>query len=753
MEIKKLQPRNGVVSYIISGRYRIQIFSESFFRVEYSGAGVFDEEYPLVTGGGEGEEEEPAFHSCHDDKSEAEIPHSLHTNKIFSIKTKYFHLEILPDGKPLDIGNFRVKIFHSLNGDVVFEPGVEDKENLGGAYLDLYKYPAGKIWENFTPGLISPNGYFVWRNHCEFLKDKSNGWIKKRADSSDFQDWFIFAYGSDYKRAFGDFIAVFGRIPMIPRWALGYWYSRWHKFHDYEIIETIKKFRSLGISPDVFVIDTDWRKHGWNGYEWNKEFFPEPERFISELKSLGVRCCLNDHPGYGVSDELPSDDPYRDEIKKEFPDVKDYRVYWNDERYVNAWINRIFAKILKDGIDFWWVDGWGASGGIMDLHSQFWLNKFYFESARRAGDARRPMILSRWGGIGSHRYPVQFSGDTYSTFETIKKQISFTHKGGNIGAAWWSHDIGGFLGGKIDEELFIRWVEFGCFSPIFRTHSSGAPRDVWNYSARAIDIFKKYTSVRQSLKPYLYTLARETFETGLPLVRGLYIENPRDPDSHKSDEEYLIGSKLLVAPAYGPGEVFRREVYFPTGVWAALEDIDIIKGKCRKFIDIPIDRIPIFLKRGAIIPSAITGSGNTPPSGDIEFLVFPSVEEEGSDFDYYEDDGNTEEYLSGAFARRKIEARLKKNIFPWGRKKVEIKIHPCRGSYKGMPDRYNISVVIFVPELKGASPSKIFVNGLPSAFEMTENIFSGSLKTPWRSAKIQTRDVLPSSEILIEARY
>ncbi len=740
MEIKKNVTRHkGVVSYLISCSYRITLFSESLFRIEYSKEGLFDEEYPILV--------VPSF------THQEEVPHSLHTNKIFSIRTHYFQLELLPDGKPLDIGNFKVKIFNSLNGDVVFEPGVEDNGNLGGAYLDLYKYPAGKVWENFTDGIISQNGYFVWRNHCEFLNDEKTGWIKKRSDTATFQDWFVFAYGRDYKKAFSDFVNLFGRIPMIPRWALGYWYSRWHKFHDYEIIETIKKFRSLGIPLDVFVIDTDWRKHGWNGYEWNKEFFPQPQRFISELKSLGIRCCLNDHPGYGVSDELPEDDPYREEIKKDFPEVKDFRVYWNDDRYVNAWMKKIFTKILDDGIDFWWVDGWGASGGIMDLHSQMWLNRFYFESARKTKDNRRPMVLSRWGGIGSHRYPVQFSGDTYSTFETLKKQISFTHKGGNIGAAWWSHDIGGFLGGKIDEELFIRWVEFGCFSPIFRTHSSGASRDVWNYSDRAVEVFKKYTRVRQALNPYFYTLARECFETGVPPVRGLYIENPSDKESYDFEEEYLIGKNLLVAPAYGPGDSFRRIVYFPPSgdIWMALEDIDIIKRKTKKFIEIPLEKIPIFLRRGAIVPSTSPTDTVTPLTlSNIEFLIFPSSKK--SIFEYYEDDGNTERYLSGEYSKRKVEARLTRS-FPFG-KKVEIKLHPSVGAYDKMPqEEQEISFVILAPELKGKKPRKIFINKKLSDYKMTSEIFSGSMKTPYFLAKVSLGKISPSSEFLVELIY
>lgn len=708
--------------YRIGKNYRFTLYSPILIRAEYSGSGIFDEDNPIIV--------EPDFID--------EVFHQVEsTDTFFKLRTKFFELKVTTDGKTFDIGNFSFKVFDSLNGPQTFEPGITDTQNLGGAMLDLYKYPAGKFYERFTDGLISKNGYWVFRNHCEFLWDKDRNWFKKRSEW-DFCDWYLFGYGKNYKDAFENFIRIFGKIPMVPRWAFGYWYSRWYKFKDTDILSIIKRFRELDIPLDVFVIDTDWRKHSWNGYEWNSEFFPNPEKFLAELKKQNIKCCLNDHPGYGISDELPHDDPYREKIKKHIPEIKEYRVLWNDDRYVHAWMKEIFTKILDEGVDFWWVDGWGASGGIMDLHTQMWLNRFYFQSAAETKDKRRPVILSRWGGVGSHRYPVQFSGDTYSNFETLKYQIVFTHKGGNIGAAYWSHDIGGFLGGNISEDLFIRWVQFGSFSPIFRTHSSGASRDVWNYSKRAVAVFRKYTKIRYALNSYFYSLAYECHKRGLPIVRGLYIEYPDDKNAYIYEDEYLIGESILVAPAYGPGDVFQREVYFPEGVWYSLEDSDVIKGPCVKVVEVPLKQIPVYIKSNSIIPT--TKFLHTIPTkiDNIELNIFP---EGRCEFLHYEDDGWSNRYKSGEFLIRHISIEKRPD-------KIEIST-TSKGHYSEQPECVDLVINLLTDNevFEG-----VFVNEVACEANYTDTVFSNTVKSAHRFLRIDCGKVKDNLKVEIRTK-
>jgi len=702
MLIKKVVKKP--VQYIVGLKYRITLYSASLVRVEYSRKGLWDEENPLIT--------DPSFNEA--------VPHRIkNTKNIFSIFTNCFELKLIPNGLPPDTGSLYFKI---KDKNFIWQPGAVDNGNIGGAMLDLYKYPEGKSTERFTDGLVSKNGYFIYRNPCEFLWDPDKNWIKKRQDW-DFCDWYLFAYGNNFRRGFLDFIRLFGKIPMPPKWAFGYWYSKWYRFSAEDILNLIKKIKSENIPLDVFVIDTDWRKNIWCGYQWNSELFPDYKKFLAGLKNQGLHTCLNDHPGYGVSDELPPDDPFREKIKYRIPDIEEFRVRWSDERYVYSWLEEIFIKFLNDGIDLWWVDGWGATNGIMDLSTQLWLNRFYFEAAKRAKDCRRPLILSRWGGISSHKYPLQFSGDTHSSFETLKYQISFTHRGGNIGAAYWSHDIGGFLGDKIPDDLFIRWIQFGCFSPVFRTHSCGGPRELWDYSTEALNIFKKYLNIRYSLAPYFYGLARECYDTGFPLIRGMYLEYPGDKNAYKYDDEYLIGSSLLVAPAYGPGEYFERDVYFPAGKWISIEDKQIIKGPCLKKLKIPLEKIPVFIKSGSIIPATPVKGNLNSPADEIELNIFPGKKTE---YEFYDDDGKTEGYKCREFARRKIIAEKSGN-------QVRINILPVSGKYQGMNGKLHIKINVF---LNGKKVRTVSSGSSIIQPNYTNRIFSGTVESKFEFLNI-----------------
>ena len=709
--------------YHVGSNYLITLYSPSLVRIQYSKTELWDEENPILI--------EANF-----DKDE-KVQHRIKkTKEFFILTTKYFQLKIKPDGKPFDIGNL---FFTIKEKKFTWQPGIVDTENIGGAMLDLYKFPEGKSNEKFTEGLISKNGYFVYRNHCEFLWDPTRNWIKRKKEPLS-QDWYLFGYGNDYKRAFSDFIKLFGKIPIPPKWAFGYWYSKWYKFKDTEILEIIKKLKELNIPIDVFVIDTDWRKHTWNGYEWNKELFPDPKIFLDELKRKNIHTCLNDHPGYGQSDELPPDDPYREKMKERIPDIKEYRVRWSDERYVNAWIDEIFTKFLREGIDFWWVDGWGATESPMDLNSQLWLNRFYFEACKKTGDNRRPLILSRWGGIGSHKYPVQFSGDTYSSFETLKYQISFTHRGGNIGADYWSHDIGGFLGKKLPEDLYIRWLQFGCFSPIFRTHSSGGTRDVWDYSKTVLEVFRKYVKIRYALFPYFYTLARECFDKGLPIIRGLYLEYPSDKNSYFYNEEYLIGKYILVAPIYTPGEICEREIYFPVGLWLSLEDKKIIKGPCVKKLKVPLEKIPVFIRKGAIIPSSTVGENLSKKIDEIEFNIFP---DRNTEFIYYEDDGLTQEYMENKYLTQKIRATN-------STREIKIEIDPAVGNYTGCPSEIVYKLNVFVDRQKS---KYVLINGKKSPFKYTKKLLSGTVDSRFNFLYIEPGRFRRNQKIEITIKF
>jgi alpha-glucosidase (family GH31 glycosyl hydrolase) len=335
-------------------------------------------------------------------------------------------------------------------------------------------------------------------------------------------------------------------------------------------------------------------------------------------------------------------------------------------------------------MDFWWIDGWiKPPFGSMD--SQLWANRQYFELAEeRTG--KRGMILSRWGGVGSHRFPVQFSGDTPSDWRTLRHQVEFTARSGNLGAAYWSHDIGGFFDKKVDEELYIRWSQFGAMSPIFRTHSSFGVREPWHYSGRAKRLFRKQTHIRYALAPYFYTLAYEAHRTGLPLIRPLYLEynNEGDGGARERRHQYTIGQDVLVIPADGPVEKntghYRKRAYFPHASWYALETAEVIYGIDDRWISIPLEIIPTYVRGGAILPSQVVGStlGHRTPE-EIHFDYFPDVHAP-SVFTLYEDDGESKDYEKGRYALTRLRGRK-------STRSIELRVSAPRGTYKGMPRR------------------------------------------------------------------
>lgn len=439
---------------------------------------------------------------------------------------------------------------------------------------------------------------------------------------------------------------------MIPKWALGFWYSRWYPYRDREIIDLVKRYRREGIPIDVIMIDTDWRG-GWAGYDWCKKYFPRPQKTLEELHALGVKVGLNDHPGYDDYEFLPESDSHYKRLEKRLgplPHQGGMVCDWSRPDAVAAWEEEVLGPFFDQGIDFWWIDGWTKSqfGGN---DPQLWLNQRYFE-LREKRTGKRGLILSRWGGPGSHRYPVQFSGDTYSNWETLREEVGFTADSCGLGAVYWSHDIGGFHNREVDEELFARWSQFGAFSPIFRTHSAFGVREPWKFSKWVQDSFRHYTRMRYALLPYLYNLVWEAYKHGMPLVRPLYLEaSDEEPAVYRARDQYLLGPFILVVPAVGaaagPDGAYSARAYFPRGRWYELEGERVLDGGRYHTVVIPRDRIGLYIREGAIIPCARVGRNSQYDDSMIELDCFPG--ETPSQFFVYQDDGESHEYRQGIY--------------------------------------------------------------------------------------------------------
>jgi len=655
---------------VVLGNARFTVQSSGCVRMEYAGEGAFSP-FPSVLVG-----KKMAKPACAD---------VVVKGRKLRIKTDGFELNYTDNGHPFSAENLTITHTNTAGKREVWALGKTDAGNLGTVCRSLDQWLSNSGPEH-TPveGLLSTDGGHLVEDKARVYWNTDYDWPQCREYAVVF-DGYFFAYGADFKQALKDFVTVFGSIPMVPRWTFGFWYSRWHDYTGEELVRLARRYRKEGIPLDVMIIDTDWRA-GWGGYDWLPKYFPNPEKTLADLHDMGLQTSLNDHPGYHKYDGIPGADSHIPEIAKRLgplPHQGEWACDWSNKAAVDTWRDVLFSPFFDQGMDFWWVDGY-AKSAFGSLDAQLWVNHHYFDVAEEK-TGKRGMILSRWGGIGSHRYPVQFSGDTASDWSVLSYQIQFTAWSGNLGAAYWSHDIGGFYGRRIDEELFIRWSQFGAMSPVFRTHSDHGIREPWAFSPKAKRIFRKQTRIRYALAPYFYNLAREAHETGLPILRPLYLEyGPHDRRALHRKHQYLIGKDILVAPADGAGDprtgLFTKKVFFPEGRWYALESGDVIDGPRDSHVDIPLDIIPTYVRQGAIIPSqSVRDSIGTQPPDEMQFDYYPE-RDEFSECVLYEDDGQSMGYLKREFAKTRIKGQATGNS-------LELSIARPKGNYKGMPEK------------------------------------------------------------------
>lgn len=279
------------------------------------------------------------------------------------------------------------------------------------------------------------------------------------------------------------------------------------------------------------------------------------------------------------------------------------------------------------------------------------LNHYHYLDNGR--DGRRPLILSRYSGPGSHRYPLGFSGDTSISWRTLAFQPRFTATASNIGYTWWSHDIGGHHLGRRDDELYLRWLQLGVFSPILRLHSSNHEilgKEPWKYRFDVESLAKEALRLRQRLIPYLYTMNRRVNREGIALVEPMYYSYPGEANAYRVPNQFLFGSELLVCP------ITRRidprmnlaqvEAWLPRGRWTDVFTGQVYEGGRKLRLQRDLRGMPVLAREGAIIPLAIPSGNESGNPSDMEILVYRGR----SAFALYEDEGLDMSYEEGGFA-------------------------------------------------------------------------------------------------------
>ena len=516
------------------------------------------------------------------------------------------------------------------------------------------------VMDDSSSLILTPEGEILQREKCS--------------------DRYWFAYRRDYLGQLKDFFRLTGSVPLIPKFALGNWWSRYRAYTQEEYRSLMKKFISRDIPITVATIDMDWHwvdvvdrfgrrakaekptcpeeviyntlMHGWTGYSWNTELFPDHRELLSWLHDNGFRVTLNVHPSQGVRF---FEDRYADLCRalNRNPDEGEVvRFDPTDPEFMKAYFEILHHPLEAEGVDFWWID-WqqGTKTRIPGLDPLWALN--HYHTLDSAGGNRRPLILSRYSGLGSHRFPLGFSGDTHVSWKSLDFQPYFTNSAANSGYTWWSHDIGGHMRGVQDDELYLRWLQYGVFSPINRLHSSNSDfmgKEPWKRCYAVSVVAEDFLRLRHRLIPSLYTANYRTHKEGEPICMPMYYRYNCE-DAYKAKNQYIFCGSLLVCPITRPADkrlnLAYADVWLPEGRWT-----DIFSGRAyrggrwvRMYRD--IDSIPVLAPEGTILPMYRSGKTNSISLDQpLEINVWRG---EGA-YDLYEDDGETKEYENGRFA-------------------------------------------------------------------------------------------------------
>jgi len=437
----------------------------------------------------------------------------------------------------LDISNYRILVPESITGLKGIQVQTENGRTLytfqGPPENTFMPGPSLKIllWiMPDSPRLIPPE----WGAVPPPEDLPNSGWDT----GNDAQDVYLFIIEPDqYKTFRKNFLKLTGPVPMPPLYAFGLWNSRYHPYTEASALATIDTFRQKQIPLDMFVVDTDWRVGASHGYRINETLFPDMRRFIKRAHEKNIRLMANDHPEPQTGSAL---DPH--ELQ--------YR--WEG-----------LTHLLKLGIDVWWYDrNWmtGLLEPMPGISKEVWGMRLYHDITQAFHPNRRPVIMSNVDGIdngiwntpshpASHRFPVWWTGDQRSRWEDLEAGVA---NGVNSGIArlmpYVNEDLGGHTGGNPEPEQYIRWVQFGAFSPVMRLHCTrGLTRYPWDYGSQAELITSDYIRLRYRLLPLFYTAAREAYEHGSPLMRRCDLEWPDQPESDR-ELQFLLGRDLLVAP-------------------------------------------------------------------------------------------------------------------------------------------------------------------------------------------------------------
>ncbi len=543
--------------------------------------------------------------------------------------------------------NFRLSVrFEAYEDEKIYGMGqYQDKIlNKKGASLEL----AHRNCQASIPFMISSRGYgFLWNNPAIGRATFGTNMTEWTAESTKKIDYYITA-GDTPATILENYVNVTGKAPMIPKYGMGLWQCKLRYRTQDEILTVAREYHKRGIPLSVIVVDFfHWTRQG--DFKFEKRDFPDPKFMIDELNSMGIELMVSVWPTI-------------DKKSENFSAMQEAGYLVTTDRGMNINMNWMGETIFFDathpearkfvweacrknyydlGVKLFWLDEAEPEFGPYD----FDLHRYYlgpalsctniypvlyakgFHDGMIESGHEGVINLVRCGWAGSQKYgALIWSGDVSSTFRALREQLQIGLSVGMAGIPWWTTDIGGFLGGDVNDsafhELLLRWFAFGVFSPVFRLHGervphiqpeqevingvtqmfTGSGNEIYSYGEKNYEIMKSYVFMRERLKPYIEVCMKEAHEKGTPVMRTMFYVFPEDPICWEQETQYMFGPDILVAPIFEAGAT-ARSVYLPQGEsWKDAFSGKIYEGGQSVYVEAPIDRIPLFVRSDKNIP-------------------------------------------------------------------------------------------------------------------------------------------------------
>ncbi len=651
-------------------KYRITVLSEMLVRLEFNENGVFEDRPTKLV---RRRNFKPPKFTVKQDDVYLEITTSYF--KLYYTKEKNFY-----GGKVYPGANLNITL---INGEKAWYYKHPEVRNYGAPQSELFN-KRGKY--KFTKGLYSIDGFASVDDSENEVINEGGEFVEREEDVI---DTYVFMYYKNYQQCLKDYFYLTGSPALIPRYALGNWWSRNEDYDDDSLKTLIDTFELHDIPLSILLLNHDWHLKSYDkvnnirsAFTFDESRFKSPENMIKFLHSKGIRVGLSVDPLGGF---YPFETNYA-EISKHLTPDKDGKIPFNvlDSKALDVYLKLIIHYLDAVHIDFYWLN---LDSNLKE--EKFRLNHYHFNDMKR-NYKRRPMLLSENSNIAPHRYPVLYSGKTTVDWKTLEAIPFFNSSATNNGVSWWSHDIGGYHEGIEEDELYIRFVQLGVFSPILKFGSERGmfyKREPWRWNTNTFNIAKEYLRLRHRLIPYLYSEAYKYHKDGKPLLEPVYYKYPEMYDDKLYRNEYYFGSELFVCPIISrKEEIMKRAIhhfYMPEGVW-----YDYVTGKRfpgpDNYVSFFTDQqYPVFAKAGSIIPLGENDNiFDTTPPKNIEIHIFPG---RSNTYELYEDDGMTDLYRKGFYLKTSIEFKYESNNY-------NLTIRPREGKSGIVPDKRNFKI-------------------------------------------------------------